>query len=145
MIAEARRRAREANLPVRFTVANLFDLPYPEHAFDYLLLSYFGYSVLFLRRRRIRFLRQAHSVLKPGGLFIVSVATASHAPRRLRLFGVLSRFAPFNREYEAGNAISGGFMHSFQEDDLRQEFEEAKFIIKDWLWDKGYAVLVKPA
>src|SRR5712691_9343149 len=39
MIAEARRRSREANLPVRFAVADLFDLPYPEHAFDYLLLT----------------------------------------------------------------------------------------------------------
>src|SRR5881397_527822 len=66
MIAEARRRAQEANLPVRFAVADLMDdLPYPEKTFDYLLLTNIAYSYIFPSHRRIRFLRQAHSVLKP--------------------------------------------------------------------------------
>src|SRR2546428_1088892 len=55
MVAEARRRGQGADLPVRFAVADMFNLPYREPAFDYLLLTNSGYSCLFPRGRRIRF------------------------------------------------------------------------------------------
>jgi SAM-dependent methyltransferase len=148
MIAEAHRRAREANLPVRFAVADLYDLTYPEHAFDYLLLTNIAYSYLFPKWRRARFLRQAYSVLKPGGSFIVSFQAedGSPAPRGLllQLFGRLRRCAPFNRDYEPGDGFSGSFVHFFQAEELKQEFKEAQFLIKDWLWNLGFAVLAKP-
>lgn len=148
MVAVARRRAQEANLPVRFEVADLFDLPYPEHAFDYLLLTNIAYSYLFPRRRRLRFLRQAHSILKPDGVFILSFSGAAddrHPTERFLqpLFVRLGQYAPFNKDYEPGDVIAGSFVHFFQPEELRQEFEEAKFLVKDWLWDHDFAVLAK--
>ncbi len=146
MIAEAQRRSREANLPVRFEVTDMFNLEYPENVFDYLLLTSKAYSHVFPRWRRVHFLRQAYSALKAGGLFIISFAPASHTPRGLllQILGGLRRFAPFNKEYEPGDRFAGTFVHFFQQDDLKQEFEEAKFIIKEWLWKQGFAVLAKP-
>ena len=55
----------------------------------------------------------------------------------------LRKYPPFNREYEPNDSIVGGFLHSFQPAALKSEFEEAQFDIKEWLWDTGYAVLVK--
>jgi len=150
MIAEARRRAQEANLPVRFAVADLmYDLPYPEKAFDYLFLTNIAYSYVFPRRNRLRFLRQAHSVLKPGGVFVISFAPASGDPRIPAgplewLFIRLRRWPPFNREYEPGDRFANTFIHFFRSEELAQEFQEAQFLIKDYLWKRGYAVLVKP-
>jgi len=148
MIAEARRRAREANLSMRFEMADVYDLQYPENAFDYLLLTNIAYSYIFPRHRRIRFLRQAQSVLKSGGIFIISFASARDGskarPGRLdSLFMKLRLGPPFNREYEPGDRFSGSFTHFFHAEDLAQELQEAQFLIKDWLWDEGYAVLVK--
>ena len=148
MIAEAQRRAREANLPIRFEVADLYDLRYPENAFDYLLLTNIAYSYVFPRWRRVRFLRQAYSALKPGGSFIISFAAedGSPAPRGLllQILGGLRRCAPFNKEFEPGDRFEGTFVHFFRQDDLKQEFEETKFIIKEWQWKQCFAVLAKP-
>src|SRR3989442_4178999 len=80
MIAATQRRAREANLPIRFEVADLYDLRYPENEFDYLLLTNIAYSYVFPRRRRVRFLRQAYSGLKTGGGFIVSFSPRTKKP-----------------------------------------------------------------
>ena len=149
MIAEAQRRAQEANLHVRFAVADLlYDLPYPEKAFDYLFLTNGAYSLVFPRRRRIRFLKQAYSILRPGGVFIISFARVwndrSAAERFLqRLCVRLHQYAPFNKDYEPGDDVLGSFIHFFQPEELKQEFDEAKFIITAWLWDQGYAVLTK--
>ena len=149
MVAEARRRAQEASLPVRFAVADLIhDLPYPEKAFDYLFLPYIAYSYIFPRWRRVRFLRQAHSVLKPNGIFIISFAAASGDPRVPAgpsewLFMRLRRWVPFNREYEPGDRFAVTFTHFFRSEELAQEFREAEFVVKEWLWDHGCAVLVK--
>src|SRR5207245_4084118 len=129
MIAEAQRRAREANLPIRFEVADLYDLPYPEDAFDYLFLTNIAYSYIFPRWRRVRFLRQAHSLLKPDGVFIISFATASGEPRIPAgllewLFMRLRQWASFNREYEPGDRFAGdGFVHIFRFEELAQEFQ----------------------
>jgi SAM-dependent methyltransferase len=151
MIAEARRRAQEANLPVRFAVADLmYDLPYPGKTFDYLLLTNIAYSYIFPKWRRVRFLGQAHSVLKPGGIFIISFARASGDPRIPAgplewLFMRLRRWPPFNQEYEPGDRFAGdrNFTHFFRSDELAQEFQEAQFHVKECLWENGYAVLVK--
>ena len=148
MIAEAQRRAREANLPIRFEVADLYNLRYPENGFDYLLLTNVAYSYVFPRWRRVRFLRQAYSVLKPGGVFIVSFAPGTKGAPALpgffrQLLGGLSRCAPFNKQYEPGDGFADTFVHFFQQHDLKQEFEEAQFIITDWLWKRGFAVLTR--
>ena len=147
MIAEAQRRAREANLPIRFEVADLYDLRYPENEFDYLLLTNIAYSYVFPRWRRVRFLRQAYSVLKPGGVFIVSFACAPDGlqgeGRLQRLFMKLRRIALFNQDYEPGDSVRDPFIHLFQPEEVRREFEEVSFIITDWLWRQSYAVLTK--
>jgi SAM-dependent methyltransferase len=147
MIAEARRRVQEAHLPVRFAVVDLFDLPYPEHTFDYLLLTNIAYSYLFPRHRRLRFLRQAYSTLRSGGVFIISFACGegSFPPqgKLQRLFMKLRQVALFNRDYEPGDHMRGSFLHLFRPEELRQEFDEAKFFITDGLWNEGYAVLTK--
>lgn len=149
MIAVACRRAQEENQPVQFAVADLlYDLPYPEKAFDYLFLTNFAYSYVFPRHRRIRFLKQAHSILRPGGVFITSFSPVAGGfpPQGIlpRLFLKLSRSALFNRSYEPGDGFSGSFIHLFQPEELKQEFEETQFIIKEWLWKQGFAVLTKP-
>ena len=149
MVAEARRRAQETNLSVQLAVADLMDgLPYPDHAFDYLLLTNIAYSYLFPRWRRVRFLRQAHAILKHGGIFIISFAPARGDPRIPAglsewLFMRLRRWPLFNREYEPGDRLADTFIHFFRSEELAQEFQEAEFLIKEWLWDQGYAVLVK--
>jgi SAM-dependent methyltransferase len=129
MIAEARRRAREANLRVRLAVADLMDdLPYRERAFDYLLMTNIAYSYIFPSRRRVRFLGQAHSVLRPGGVFIVSFAPARGNPGILAgpsewLFMRL-RGRAFNREYEPGDRlVAGTFVHFFRSQELAEEFQ----------------------
>lgn len=145
MIAAAHSRAQESNLPIRFEVADLYNLQYPENAFDYVLLTNLGYSCFFPRQRRIHLLRQAYSALKPGGLFIVSFITGGEKPYgRLQSALVrLRKYPLFNREYEPNDSVVGGFLHSFQPGALKSGFEEAQFDIKEWLWDTGYAVLVK--
>ena len=148
MVAEARRRSREADLPIRFAVADIFSLPYREQTFDYLLLTNSAYSCIFPRRRRIRFLREAHSVLKSGGIFIISFASAQGGSKARAgllesLFMKLRLWPPFNREYEPGDRFLGSFAHIFHAEDLAQEFHEAEFLIKDCLWNEGYAVLVR--
>ena len=149
MIAEGRRRAREANLPGRLAVADLTDdLPYRERAFDCLLMTNIAYSYIFPSRCRVRFLRQAHSVLKPGGVFIISFALARGNPRIPAgpsewLFMRLRGRGPFNREYEPGDRLEGAFIHFFRLEELAHEFQEARFLVKEWLGDQGYAVLVK--
>jgi SAM-dependent methyltransferase len=150
MIADARRRAQDANLPVLLAVADLMcDLPYRKQAFDYLLLTNIAYSYIYPRWRRVRFLRQAHSILKHGGVFIISFTPARGNPGIPAglsewLFMRLRRWPPLNREYEPGDCFADTFIHFFRSEELCQEFQEAQFIIKDWLWDQGYAVLVKP-
>lgn len=148
MVAAAQRRAQEATLAIRFAVADLYNLPYREEAFDYLLLTNIAYSYIFPRRRRIRFLRQAHSVLKSGGIFIISFFSerggSKTRPGLLEsLFMKLRLWSPFNREYEPGDQFSGSFTHVFHAEDLAQEFQEVQFLIKEWLLERGYAVLVK--
>src|SRR3989442_1721685 len=148
MIAEAQRRAREANLPIRFEVADLYDLQYPENAFDYLLLTNIAYSYIFPRLRRIRFLKQAYSILRPGGVFLTSFAQVAgdsslEGPLQ-RLLMKLRRFALLNGDCEPGDGFSfGTFVPFFQPEELKQEFVEAQFIITEGLWDKGYALLTK--
>src|SRR5437879_1666815 len=148
MIAEARRRAQEANLPVRFAVADLYDLPYTEKAFDYLFLTNIAYSYVFPRRRRIRLLKQAHSILRPGGVFVIAFACAggSFPPKGKlqRLLMKLTRSTLFNRDYEPGDVFSDSFVHFFEPEELKREFEEAQFLMKDCLWKQGFAVLTKP-
>jgi len=148
MIAEAQRRAQDANLPIRFEVADLYDLRYPENAFDYALITNVAYSYLIPRRRRIRFLEQVYSFLKPGGLFIVAFAREGALSRNRVFRGLLAtarRRPPFNRDYEPGDLISfGEFIHLFQPEALRDELEESRFVVKEWLGDQGYAVLAKP-
>lgn len=150
MITAAQCQAQKANLPIRFEVADLYDLQYPANAFDYLLGTNISYSYLMPRRRRIRFLRQAYSFLKPGGLFILSFTPARNGSDGRHgfsqsLFVRLRQCPLFNREYEPGDRLLGeSFFHVFQPEALKQEFEEAQFIIKEWLWHKGYAVLTKP-
>jgi SAM-dependent methyltransferase len=150
MVAEARRQAQAANLPVRFAVADLlYDLPYREKAFDYLFLTNLAYSYVFPSWRRARFLRQAHAVLKPGGVLILSFAPARGDTRipvgpLEWLFMRLRRWPPFNREYEPGDRFVGTlFTHYFRSEELAQDFQEARFLVKEWLWEVGYAVLVK--
>src|SRR3989442_5714580 len=82
MIAATQRRAREANLPIRFEVADLYDLRYPENEFDYLLLTNIAYSYIFPRWRRVRFLRAGHSALKPRGGVILAICPKSVPIRR---------------------------------------------------------------
>jgi hypothetical protein len=95
-------------------------------------------------------LRQTHSILNPGGIFILSFAPAGGNARIPAgpsewLFRRLRRWPPFNREYEPGDRFAGTtFTHFFRSEELAHEFQEAQFLIKEWLWDDGYAVLVKP-
>lgn len=147
MVSEGRRRALEAGLSIRFAVADMFNLPFGKEVFDCMLLTNIAYSYLFPRNRRIRFLRQAHCVLKSGGVFIISFALIHGdtvpAGALEPLFRTLRLWPPFNREYETGDLLAGTFSHTFRPEQLREEFEEAQFVIKDQVWDQGYAVLVK--
>lgn len=149
MIGAAQRRADGAGLPVRFSVSDMYDLPYPEGSFDSVLLTNVAYSYAFPRRRRVRLLRQAYAVLKPSGVFILSFARGSDdsngSPSFLRRLALKLRdFPPFNRDYEPGDSFGDGFCHVFQPDELRGEFAETPFILREWHWRKGYAVLGKP-
>src|SRR5438445_8144832 len=109
MIAEAQRRAQEANLPIRFEVADLYDLQYPENAFDYLLLTNIAYSYIFPRLRRIRFLKQSYSIFRPGGVFLTSFAQVAgdsslEGPLH-RLLMKLRRFALLNADCGPGDGF----------------------------------------
>lgn len=151
VIDVACREAQRADLSVQFDVADLYDLHYAKRAFDYVLLTNLGYSLLTPRRRRSRFLNQAGSFLKPGGLFVLSFAAGgetffSHPLRLLlhRLASQLTRHAPFNQEFKPGDLIADGglWIHYFLEAGaLKDEFKEAGFVIKELLWEEGFAVL----
>ena len=148
MIDAARRQAQRASLRISFEVADLYDLPYPDNAFDYLLLTNVAYSYLFPRARRIRFLQRAYALLRPGGVFVVSFAFKREAEspgRRVvarQLLEAVRRWAP--SYLEPGDRIaSGHLLHSFAPDELRGEFEETGFALREALWDRGYAVFAK--
>ena len=145
MIAEAQRQAHEAKLRICFEVADLYNLQYAENTFAYLMLANISYSYLVPRERRLCFLRKTHAILKPGGVFIISFAVALNGRDTLkeRLFASLKKHAPFNVYYERGDRMVDTVVHFFQPEELKHEFEEAQFIIKEWLWDQGYAVLTK--
>ena len=149
MIAAARSRAQASNLPVSFEVADLYNLQYPENSFDYAVLTNLTYSYFLPRGRRIRLLKQVHSFLKPGGLFLVSFMRGR--PRRNgrrslseALFLRLARYAVFNQEYQPGICITANTCeHLFQKEELREEFEEVHFSIKEWLWSDEYVLLAR--
>jgi SAM-dependent methyltransferase len=149
MIAAAQRRADAAGLLVRFSVSDLYNLPYREGSFDSILITNIAYSYAFPRRCRIRLLQDAYAVLKPGGVFILSFCRGSDnsngSPSFLqRLALKLRGYPPFNRDYEPGDDFSSVFFHVFQPDELRGEFAETPFILSEWRWGEGYAVLGKP-
>ena len=139
MIAAARRRASEDQLPIRFDVVDFYDLRYPDDAFDGALITNIAYSYFFPKRRRVGLLRQLYAVLKPGG------RRANGRQRFVEsLVAKVTKYPPFNRDYEPGDHIDmGTFCHTFRPDELKQEFDEAGFTLEEWLWDDGYAVLTK--
>ncbi len=149
MIAAARSRFQESGLPIRFQVVDLYNLPYADNAFDYLLLTNIAYSYVIPRRRRIHFLEQAYSLLKPGGSFILSFAPAVRGQPGSQellhtLFMTLRRFPLFNQEYERGDRmVWGSLVHFFRPNEVQAECAEAGFLVKEQAWEQGFAVLSK--
>ena len=131
MIAAAQSKPQTANPPIRFEVADLYDLQYPDNSFDYALVTNIAYSYFFPRRRRIHLLKQVYSLLRPDGVFVVAFSVAPQRSRgdgksRRDLLTRLSQYPPFNSEYEQGDRlVAGSFNRLFQPEELRGEFEEA--------------------
>jgi ubiquinone/menaquinone biosynthesis C-methylase UbiE len=85
MLARATAKARQNSAPrVTFQAADFnLGLPFPEHSFDGAL----GVAVLQCAANPQEFLHEIHSVLKPGGLFLLVAIDSSQRPaakKRLR-------------------------------------------------------------
>lgn len=151
LVARARREAERAGLPISFEVVDLYDLPDREPRFDTLWLTNRGYSLLTPEKRRVRFLQRARSLLKPGGSLLLSFVSGAAAADPHRLTASLDRLASklvhqplFSPEYERGDFIAdGGLMvHCFLDPAaLKREFHRAGFLVQEWLWEEGFAVL----
>lgn len=65
--------ARAAYPDVAFRVDDATDLSYPDAAFDYALFSSNGLDCIHPQSERVQALREIHRVLRPGGVFALSV------------------------------------------------------------------------
>ncbi|MCS6802823.1 MAG: class I SAM-dependent methyltransferase [Chloroflexota bacterium] len=70
LIAAARQLAAAAGYPLRFTVADALDLPFPDESFDGAIFSFNGLMQIPGRDRRIRALAETRRVLRPDGVFL---------------------------------------------------------------------------
>lgn len=66
------RGAKNDNPDIDFRLMSATDLHFPDAEFDYLLFSFNGIDYIYPAERRMRALKEAYRVLKPGGIFILS-------------------------------------------------------------------------
>ena len=72
MIGAARRISRERALLVRFDVGDAVSLPYADASFDGALFSNQGFMCIPGQERRLKAMREARRVLRPGAHFVFS-------------------------------------------------------------------------
>lgn len=92
MIEEARRKAKEENLNIRFEVKSAPYLNYKDNSFDYILFGKAVYSYIPTSALRIKTLQEVKRILKPAGRAIFSYYT-----REKRLFTRFSITGPARR------------------------------------------------
>jgi SAM-dependent methyltransferase len=147
----ARRLAGSRGLPIQVNQGDYMALPYASCSFDYALLSSSMYSAIPGRAGRQAWLQELARVLAPGGLAIISFLPEQSTPDRVqalcgRLSLVLVKLPGANRAYQPGdNCARDHFLHMFQsEEEIRGELTDAGAIIREFSWNRGYAVVAFP-
>jgi ubiquinone/menaquinone biosynthesis C-methylase UbiE len=147
-VRAAQARATTMGVSARFHRANLFDLPYKSHSFEWVLLSSIMYSVIPGRGVRQAWLRHIRQCLTKDGLVILSF-TREYSPPTLartmlfRLNAFLSTLPGTNAACQPGDRYeTGHFMHVFQsEEEIRNELTEAGAVIQELSWTNCYAAV----
>jgi len=147
----ARRLAAIRGTSVRLQQGDYLALPYRAGSFDYALLSSIMYSAIPGRAGRQAWLRDLARILAPGGFALLSFLPPREARSRVqalcrRLNRVLIRLPGANRAYQPGDDCGMvHFLHTFQdEEEIRGELAGAGAIIRELVWNQGYAVVSFP-
>lgn len=67
LIREARKKAKQVNVRVKFAVGNMTALPYTDASFDKIFCLWNSFNELLTVREQVRALNEVHRVLKEGG------------------------------------------------------------------------------
>lgn len=144
----ARGETSSRGLNVSFLQADFHALPFQAPDFDCILLSDVMYSAIPSSRTRRRWVAHIRSLLRSGGLLIVSFVTETRSRSRLRRLSdrvvrACARLPGTNPHYEGGDAYLGGhYLHIFhQESEVRSELESAAAKIAELDWRHQYAVV----
>ena len=147
----AARTARAKSADVAFIQGSFLALPIVTGQMDYLVLSGIMYSSVPGRRARQAWLRNLSTLLRAGGVAMVSFLidrTRKSDLSRLtyRLSSWLAGLPGANAAYQPGDQLSSGhFLHAFlTEEELRSEMTETGATIVQLNWERQFAVLTWP-
>lgn len=71
LVREARRRARKANVSVRFDIGNMVKLPYRKESFDKIISMWNVFNELLTKKEQMKALDEMFRVLRPGGMALI--------------------------------------------------------------------------
>jgi SAM-dependent methyltransferase len=152
-IARAERRLAERGLRAQLITARIETAPLVER-YDVFIFSWFCYSYLPARERRIRILEKVSALLEPEGRILISYIRAEPAPRRLlwhlartAAWATRSDWRPEYGDVFVARHDNGciHFEHRFRPDELEAEASAAGLAVAfhDTEGD-GNVVLVRP-
>jgi len=102
--------------------------------FDAIMFSYFCYSYIPGRRRRVEVLNKARAHLTPGGRILLSYSRSADPPARLPWAQAVGRWCRSDWQVEDGDLLilhggSGalfGYEHVFVDDEIAEEIAAAR-------------------
>jgi hypothetical protein len=130
LAASANNLLKKQGLSNRVMLADRDVVPDTENSYDGLIVGWGSYMLIQGRKRRIAFLRQMRTRVKPGSPLMVSFFHRKHEERKFRvtcLLGNIFRNILGADPLEMGDALRPNYVHFFTVDEIRQELQEAGF------------------
>ncbi len=151
MVEKGKNAARKLDLPVKFIMASVFDLPFSDAVFNFSLAFARMYSTIPTRRKRIEFLNGVRRILQPGGVFVYDFYLKELPFRQKKVYRIRHWIAALirgNVEGQMGDGMwnTSLFCHAFKNrSEVISEAEEAGFIVSKVkvYGEIGYAILRK--
>ena len=131
-ITSAREHAKRHAVAVDFFCNEFSELSLGGRSFDCAFFSLFTYEQIPSRRRRVKVLQLAKSILKPSGKLILHFNVSEPTPLEKKLHPLYKTIALLtlgNVDLQVGDRPSPavGFTHAFTTDQARGELREAGF------------------
>lgn len=134
-LIEVARERYGARAKTSFVVGDALTLPFPDHSFD-TAVSFAVLHHIPSRAYRVRFLREAARVTKPGGMIIITAWDVWHSKPRAIISAIGKKFLGMTR-FDFGDAFIGfgkeknaRFVHALTRHEIRSLAREAKLTIE---------------